>query len=73
MLNLLHDNEVRSEGIAIGKQLGEQLGEQRGSQKMMNIMLELMRKTGISPEQINAVKAELSEQQIQALLSSSID
>ena len=73
MRNMLHELELeakaRNEGIAIG----ERRGEQRGSQKMMNIMLELMHKTGISSEQINTVKAELNDQQIQALLRSSID
>ena len=61
MRNVLHERELQAEALI------------KGSQKMMNIMLELMRKTGISPEQINAVKAELNDQQIQALLSSSID
>ena len=61
MRNMLHERELQAEALI------------KGSKKMMNIMLELMRKTGSSPEQINAVKAELNDQQIQAILSSSID
>ena len=61
MRNMLHERELQAESLI------------KGSKKMMNIMLELMRKTGISQEQINAVKAELNDQQIQELLSSSID
>ena len=61
MRNMLHERELQAEALI------------KGSNKMMNIMLELMLKTGSSPEQINAIKAELNEQQIQALLSSLLD
>ena len=61
MRNMLHERELQAEALI------------KGSNIMMNIMLELMLKTGSSPEQINAIKAELNEQQIQALLSSLLD
>ena len=61
MRNMLHERELQAEALI------------KGSNKMMNIMLELMLKTGSRPEQINAIKAELNEQQIQALLSLLLD
>ena len=61
MRNMLHERELQTEALI------------KGGNKMVKIMLELMLKTGSSPEQINAIKAELNEQQIQALLSSLLD
>ena len=83
MLDLLHDHEVRAEGFTEGRIEGRNegrtegriegrtegivIGEQRGRSEMMNFMLELMRSTGSTPEQINyfktaALNAQLNEQ-----------
>ncbi|MBQ7216545.1 MAG: hypothetical protein IJS39_11255 [Synergistaceae bacterium] len=49
----LYEREIRAEAYAEGIAIGEQ----RGSQKMMNIMLELMRANGLTPEQLDTIKA----------------
>ena len=49
----LHEREIRAEGFKQG--LAEALNEK------MNTMLELMRANGVSPEQIETIKAKAIE------------
>ena len=72
MKHLLHENAIRREGIAIGKEegiaigkeegiaIGKEegiaLGEERGRSNMLNTMLDLMRKQGLGYEQINNIR-----------------
>ena len=65
MLNLLHDHEVRIEGLAEGIQQGRAEGRAETHSEMLNDLIELMRTNIISPEQFDAIKAAaLNTQQI---------